>query len=165
MSKLVDFLEQKGPDHKGRMISDIWGFEHFYLESIHDFIQWIFPLNVASNSKRSSPILTEADCEHIRQSEVAQRSLLKSFEIMLDFWNLKQQDNQIVPKQLFDPMNLRHFWIRRTNHNQLRMTRVIKSLAMLGRVDLARQFQQGILEIAKDTAINPETVEIWKKAI
>lgn len=165
MSQLTDFLEKKGGDHKGRYITDIWDFDYFNLENNHDFIQWIFPLNRPSSSKRNSPILSLDEIDYLRKSEVAQESLRKSFSVMLDFWGLVDLGNKIVAHENLSPMNFNHFWIRRGNHNQLRMTRVMTSLAMLGQANLAKKLQQGILEIAKTKAINSETIQHWQRAL
>ncbi|KAE9541965.1 hypothetical protein HT665_02600 [Ursidibacter maritimus] len=165
MSQILDFLEQKGTDHKGRTIQDIWAFDIFNLENNHDFIQWIFPLDTPTKSNRFAPILTESDCGQIKKSEIAQYSLQKSLDVMLSFWGLKLENGRVIVAEELDRNRINHFWIRRTNHNQLRITRTIKSLAMLGQLELARQLQQGILEIAKNYAIHPETIEFWQSAL
>ena len=165
MSQIVDFLEGKGADNQGRYLSDIWSFPMLLLEGTHDFIQWMFPLDVPSHSNRLAPLLTQQDCLEIQQSEIAQQNLMKSLHCMCQFWGIDIKDNQFVAQQGLDRMNFNHFWLRRTNHNQLRMTRVIKSLAMLGLPELAKQFQQGILNIAKDYNINQETLAMWKTAL
>ncbi|MGX2955532.1 opioid growth factor receptor-related protein [Ursidibacter arcticus] len=165
MSQILDFLEHKGTDHKGRMLQDIWAFDIFNLENNHDFIQWIFPLDTPTKSNRFAPILTGIDCEQIKRSEIAQHSLQKSLDVMLSFWGLKLENEQVIVAEDLDPKKINHFWIRRTNHNQLRITRAIRSLAMLGQLELARQLQQGILEIAKNYAIHSETIEFWRSSL
>ena len=165
MSQIVDFLEGKGTDNKGRYLSDIWVLPILLLEGTHNFIQWIFPLNQPSHSNRFAPILTEQDCIAIRNSEVAQANLLKSLHCMCQFWGIEIKGNQFVAQEGLDRMKINHFWLRRSNHNQLRMTRVIKSLAMLGQPELAKGFQQGILTIAKDYNINEETLKMWETAL
>ncbi|MDG6449443.1 opioid growth factor receptor-related protein [Glaesserella parasuis] len=165
MSQILDFLEQKGTDHKGRTIQDIWAFDIFNLEHNHDFIQWIFPLDTPTSSNRFAPILSELDLEQIKKSQIAQYSLQKSLEVMLSFWGLKLENKRVIMAEQLNPNKINHFWIRSKNHNQLRITRVIKSLAILGQLELARQLQQGILEIAKNYAINPETIEFWRSAL
>ena len=46
----LDFLSNGGPDFKGRTLELIWSFTDQQIESTHDFIQIIFPLNKASES-------------------------------------------------------------------------------------------------------------------
>lgn len=64
MSQLTDFLEGKAPDHKGRLLSDLWQLDHFNLEYLHDYIQWLFPMDSVSRSNKHAPVLTLTDREY-----------------------------------------------------------------------------------------------------
>ena len=45
-----DFLTHKGKDFKGRNLKDIWSFSDIEIETNHDFIQIVFPLNKPSQA-------------------------------------------------------------------------------------------------------------------
>ena len=44
------FLLNAEEDFKGRFISDIWKYSDYEIESHHDFIQLLFPLNKPSRA-------------------------------------------------------------------------------------------------------------------
>ena len=46
------------------------------IEQHHDFIQWLFPLNVPSGANRRAPVLSAEDVAEIHASGLAQKSAL-----------------------------------------------------------------------------------------
>lgn len=165
MSYIVEFLEGKNKDPYGRYLSDIWQFNSFYLEHIHNYIQWIFPSNEPCLEFRVKiPILTEQDFEKIQKSELAQQNLLRSFEMMLHFWGLKYENGKIIAQ---DDLSVeKHIWLKSSDHNQLRITRVIKSLSLLGQKELAKLFQQAVISIGREKGkIEEKTFIYWQQAI
>ena len=47
---LIDFFADNGADNRGRVLLQIVGQSDEWLESTHDFIQWLFPLSEASGA-------------------------------------------------------------------------------------------------------------------
>ncbi|MGK7944758.1 MAG: opioid growth factor receptor-related protein, partial [Microcystaceae cyanobacterium] len=47
-SNLINFYLGNTVDHRGRKIEDIWQWNDHQLESVHDYIQWLFPLKEKS---------------------------------------------------------------------------------------------------------------------
>ena len=45
---VVAFYRLEAPDARGRMLHDIWRWDSARLETVHDYIQWLFPLDVPS---------------------------------------------------------------------------------------------------------------------
>ena len=120
--QVCDFLEG-GPDFKSRSIQDILAKDDDWLESTHDYIQWLFPLDVKSLSNRNAPVLMIDDILRISESELAQKHIQASVRRMKEFWVTND------------------FWIQRYNHNHLRITRVIKSLRLLSGSVAAEEFK------------------------
>jgi hypothetical protein len=56
-SHLLAFYRGHQPDHRGRMLAEILRKDDVWLESTHDFIQWLFPLPEASGASPSAPRL------------------------------------------------------------------------------------------------------------
>ena len=75
---LSAFLEGKMPDTNGRMLEVIFNFSDQEIESRHDYIQWVFPLDEKSHSNFVAPVLEEFEIEEIRSSEIAQQNLIKA---------------------------------------------------------------------------------------
>ena len=144
-SRLVAFLEGSGTDSQGRRLSDVWQFDDDEIDHTHDFIQWMFPLREASGSNLSAPTLLESAIEAIQSSMRCRQNLEKSSSWVFFFFERT--------KEIF----------QHTNHNHLRVTRIIKSLRLLHSDQLADQFKQAVLAMIEDRAasINPVAVEFW----
>ncbi len=113
MSKLTDFLQGVGPDAAGRMIDEVLRLPPADLERFHDFIQWLFPLPEPSAAVPGSPVLSIDDIALIHRSEPAQRNLAEASALMSGFY--AETDH----------------WLRETDHNHLRITRIVRSLRVL----------------------------------
>ena len=70
-----DFLKGNQPDAYKRYLKDIWMMSDDQIENKHNFIQWIFPLNVKSSAVPSSPMLTKKEIISIKNSEIAQKNI------------------------------------------------------------------------------------------
>jgi hypothetical protein len=127
MSAIVDFLEGRGPDGAGRMIEAVLAFGPAALERHHDFIQWLFPLPEPSRAVAGSPVLGAQDIRIIRRSAAAQQHLAQAQVLMSRFY-LEGSD-----------------WLRMTDHNHLRITRIIRSLRLLVGDAAAEAFRETIL--------------------
>lgn len=52
---LKQFLENDAPDHRGRKLSQIWQFTDAEMETCHDYMQWVFPLDQESGAVPNAP--------------------------------------------------------------------------------------------------------------
>jgi len=62
-----NFLKGNKPDVYKGYLKDIWMMSDDQIENKHNFIQWIFPLNVKSNAVPSSPILTKKEIRNCKK--------------------------------------------------------------------------------------------------
>ena len=147
-SRLVAFLEGSGTDTGSRRLSDIWQFDDDEIDYTHDFIQWMFPLREASGANFNAPTLAASDVETIQSSMQCRQNLEKSATWILAFLERTEEIFQY------------------TNHNHLRVTRIIKSLRLLHSDQQAEQFKQAVLAMiqAREARINPITVAFWLEA-
>lgn len=142
---LRKFLENNEPDHLGRKLSQIWQFTDEEMETCHDYIQWVFPLDQESGSVPNAPVLTVEDIDDIKSSAVAISNLKQSADWFYQFLCRNDQ------------------WLCAANHNHLRITRLIKSLRMLVGDDFADAMRTKILQMAEASgaSINALTWEYW----
>jgi hypothetical protein len=56
-NSIAQFLEGVGTNSRGRHIDEIFRQDNFFWERTHGFIQWLFPLNVESQTVSTSPVL------------------------------------------------------------------------------------------------------------
>ena len=144
-SQLVAFLEGSGTDSRSRRLVELLQFDDDEIEYTHDFIQWMFPLREASGSNLSAPTLLVSEVEVIRSSAECQQNLETSASWILSFFKRTEAVTQF------------------TNHNHLRVTRIIKSLRLLDSDQIADQFKQDVLAMIQErqARINPVTVSFW----
>jgi hypothetical protein len=146
---LLGFLEGTGTDHRGRRIDDILAFSDPELETVHDFIQWLFPLPEASAFNAFAPILAADDIAAVRESPLAKQNLDRAAERMLRFYR-----------------NSDH-WLSPVDHNHLRITRILRSLGLLVNRARAEQFLSAI-EARVDAAGSPvssRSRDYWRRAV
>src|SRR5581483_7741036 len=93
MSRLLDFYRGKGTDTEGRFVKDIWTWGDDELETVHNFIQWLFPLPEPSGFNPDAPLITEDDIATFKSDKLLQANVRKSFERMLAFFGLEMDKN------------------------------------------------------------------------
>ena len=88
-NKILAFYLGQQPDSQGRAIEDIWSWDYQKLESVHNYIQWLFPLREKSRFYSSAPTLNDEVIQAFRTSEELRNRLVHSFTVMLAFtgWN------------------------------------------------------------------------------
>ena len=168
-TRLLDFYEERGADHRGRMLSDIHRFPVGMLEHEHDFIQWLFPLRTASPVNPNAPTVTERDIARFRSDDALRAALQRSFELMADFYGLRMSasDGVITVRrgETFDQRA--ENWLTPGNHNFLRITRILRSLTILGQEDLASAFLECLTTVFADYGgiIGARTWRFWNAAL
>ncbi len=145
MSAIVDFLEARGPDGAGRMIASVLAFGPRDLERHHDFIQWLFPLPEPSRAVPGSPVLDGEDVTRLRNSPAAQENLAHAASRMSRFYREGSD------------------WLRMTDHNHLRISRIIRSLRLLAGDAAANAFRATILQRVEEAGVpvSKSSVAYW----
>ncbi|HIP36680.1 MAG TPA: hypothetical protein EYG85_07480, partial [Crocinitomix sp.] len=141
-------------------------FDYHKLEYTHDFIQWLFPTNEISRFNPSAPVVSNQIAEQFQTSEIAKKNLHKSFCLMLDFYGLEIEENGQI--KIGDKFNKRsQNWISLANHNYLRITRILKSLKLLGLEKQAIEFQRILSEIYElyPHKIGKKTLSFWSNPL
>lgn len=154
------------PDNLGRTWDEILAQDDEWLEYRHDFIQWLFPLVAPSGANLAAPLLSRADIDAFRNEPVLRRKLLLSLDRMLRFYGLKRTGNGIVK----DPgwSKRKQNWFVRPTHNNLRITRMLKSLMVLGCEREARQFHDALTQLVRqeeDSGVGAEALEYWEAVL
>lgn len=161
--RLIEFYCGEGRDHKGRCLEDIWALSPFWLEHTHDYIQWLFPIPEAGRFNAFAPLLTPTVQAAFERSDVMRQHQQRSLEVMLDFFGPARDGSYIVAQPTLAIQT--HIWLKAGGHNHLRITRMIRSLALCHQPDLARTFQQAVIEIGTQQGVVSETsVQYWREA-
>ena len=162
----VSFYLLESSDDHDRLLRDIWKYKRQVIESSHNIIQRVFPLNVESQHDRKAPILSDQDIETFKNNKDIQANIIKSLSWFLWSLGLKLSEDGTVVKES-DFWLIKRSWLRLRNHNFLRITRVLTFLCLVGMEDQAMSFYNCLVEIYKESkfAIGETTMQYWKDAI
>ena len=142
---IVLFLEGKIKDYEGRFLREILAFNDLEIENTHNFIQWVFPLNEASKSLPGAPILFEEEIDDIRKSNLAKQNLIKSKDWFISF------------------LGRVNTWETENNHNQKRVSRMIKSIRLLHSSKEADNCLSDVINLAKNRHLmSKNIINFWK---
>ncbi len=155
---------QGGQDDAGRTLEEILSWPDAELEAVHDFIQWLFPLPERSGAHPFAPVLDETTIAAFRQSEDLRERLRQSYLRMLRFYGLEFQAGTVKLAPTFSTRSSN--WLRPNNHNHLRLTRMLRSLHLLGLQPESTALFHALSEIYRQNpdSITPRTFQFWKNA-
>lgn len=167
MDPIIDFYSG-GRDAAGRTLSEILSWSDERLEAVHDYIQWLFPTREPSGVNPLAPLVTDATAAAFAADAVLRDRLRLALDRMLVFYGLRRKGPRIEIDPSGFPLRSR-VWLRPGNHNHLRLTRLLHSLAVLGLRDDALALRRCLLD---DVCAGPDggnvskrTAEFWRAAV
>ncbi|MGA3103577.1 MAG: opioid growth factor receptor-related protein [Terriglobales bacterium] len=142
------------------------------LETVHDFVQWLFPLPERSGFNVTAPILTPESIEEFWMRPELLENLRVSFVHMLNFYGFEVRlGERITVTRAANFAVKAAGWLSPSNHNHLRITRILRSLSVLGLDAEAVAFFDCLREIygeeqsKAEPAISEETMRYWEKSV
>jgi len=166
---IISFYRGERPDSSGRYVEDIWVFSYEQLETVHDFIQWLFPLPVRSAYNPDAPLLTQKTISAFLGNESLRGKLIRSLELMLVFYGfelVRDAHGSLLILRSAEFAKRSRQWLSPNNHNHLRLSRIMESARLLG----LEQYSRGLIVILEGIAheypncVTARTVEFWKRA-
>lgn len=163
---ILAFYQHQAPDDRDRTLNDIRSFDVQQLERVHDYIQWLFPLPEKSGANPGAPTLTPEAISAFRSDPALRRELQNSFAAMLGFYGFRLAHGTPRIERAPDGGQRLGDWFRPGNHNFLRLTRIMRSLAVLG----LREYAESLLaQLEQLYAEHPEivgdlTISHWRRA-
>lgn len=156
----LDFYLGKRPSLPDNLyINDfhtLWRGNYDTLESVHSYIQWLFPLQEPGVNPEAST-LTKQEIEEFRQNDTARKHLLESYKLMLDFYGMELCDEKSGKVKRASNWKNRFSNLNRRTHNNLRITRILKCLGTLGFADYQAPLVHFFLE---ETLVNRELPQV-----
>lgn len=126
------------PGPRNSTLNTILAWPDAALEYHHDYIQTLFPLPEPSPIT-SAPLVTPTILHAFRSSAPLRAQLLRALARLLAFYGLRATEItnpvtgggvRVVRAANWD--QAKRGWVTRFNHNHLRMTRILRSLRVLG---------------------------------
>ena len=161
-------------DSHGRTLQYILSMTDSWLEGCHNYIQWLFPLPEASAFGSKAPVLSPTTFHAFRARLDLRTAMRHSLKRMCLFYGFDfhrdplEADSypQITRRQDGSFEASSKYWLMSQNHNHLRMTRIIRSLRILGLEDEARVFFNAIQDVHREKDMfSPQSVEFWGRAM
>jgi hypothetical protein len=154
--RLVSFYAGVAPNDSGWYLHDIHIWPDERLERTHDYIQWLFPLRERSGFNMTAPTLDDAaSAEFLARAELREK-LRTSFVRMLLFYGFTPKDGPPLRVVRASSCGERaEVWLSWMNHNHLRITRILKSLKLLGLGEEAEAFFGCLRELYKEEEARP----------
>ena len=166
MSRITEFYNSSGVDHKGRTLTSILAMDDDWLEVVHDYIQWIFPLEERSKAVPNSPVMRQDDINAFKGSFSMKANMAMALQRMLIFYGFECSKDGLELVKMHDFQVKSSRWLTNGNHNYLRLTRIMKSLALVGLSRSAQMLQKALLTIADEfpSVVSPATRSFWADA-
>lgn len=171
----------KAQDAEGRTLDETLEFSNEQLEYYHDYIQYLFPLPERSPVNPSAPTITKDVREAFLTRQHLRKQLGRSLERMANFYGLeastsdsisasdKDSDGTTNPTLNFKPAPefetlSKQSWRKRFDHNHLRITRIIRSLRVLGLEVEAQAFRKALVENDDPQKVSERSRMFWARA-
>jgi hypothetical protein len=157
-----------GRDAAGRTLGEILAWDDERLEAVHDYIQWLFPTRQPSGVNPFAPLVTDATERAFAGDARLRERLRQALDRMLAFYGLRRRDARIEIDEAHFPLRART-WLHSGNHNHLRLTRIMDSLASLALRDDALALQRCLLEDVGNGPgaghVSARTMEFWRRSV
>jgi hypothetical protein len=160
-----------GTDDRGRTRDEMHAWPDDRLEAVHDYIQWMFPTVQASAVNPSAPLVRQVTIDAFDRDPALRDRLRRSLDRMLDFYGLRRVDAGGGVRIEIDESRFAARaanWLHPGNHNHLRLTRIMESLATLGLPEEARALRRclvaDVYEGPGRGRVTPQTYRYWLAA-
>jgi len=163
---LVRFFDPstQAKDSHGRTLSSILSWPDSALESSHDYIQILFPLPEPS-AFASAPKIDKTVYDSFHSRSDLRASLGAAFSRILYFYGLHLDSSTLeVTRASTWTTNSRN-WVTRYDHNHLRISRILRSLRVLGLPDQAKAFHTFLstdLDVVR--VVSSKSQMYWRRA-
>ncbi|EMF10413.1 uncharacterized protein SEPMUDRAFT_49639 [Sphaerulina musiva SO2202] len=163
---VVRFYSSGARDDEGRDLDDILKSSDEALEQCHDYIQLIFPLPERSPYNPGAPILSKEIRDAFLGNEHLRKQLSRAFARMASFYAFDVSgdplDPALKPKDCFHRLSAQT-WRTRMDHNHLRITRIIRSMRILGLENAASNFYSALVA-NENGVVAKSSLMYWNRA-
>ncbi|XP_066528863.1 opioid growth factor receptor-like isoform X1 [Hoplias malabaricus] len=131
---LLFYLNKKGSEPDNVYIEEFhkkWFGDYKRLERMYIYIQWLFPIQ-EKGINYDSYVLSSKEIMSFRKSEIMKKNLIKSYELMLDFYGIKLINENTGEVCRAENWKERFENLNRNCQNCFGITRILKCLGILG---------------------------------
>ena len=148
------------------MLAEIVAQDDDWLEITHDYIQWLFPLTEHSRVTPGAPTMLPDDIRVFKEDDLLQGHMLIAFKRMLRFYGLESTGTEIAKGYNWEQRKTN--WFTEPTHNNVRITRILKSLALSGLEREAVRLQvalESLCNTEPGCGVPEESRVFWRRAV
>lgn len=162
--QIVNFYHGFIPNDKGWTLCDILDLTDEQLESVHDYIQWMFPTFEASQFNLDAPVFTADSAIEFVKSGVIMDNAQRAFYRILEFYGMVYHG--VTNKEVVTRYDFSNNWVTSGNHNFLRLTRILKFLNIVGMHNEADALFAALCGVyaAQPEVVGKRTLKFWIEA-
>lgn len=172
-SPIIRFYDPtlQAPDSEGRTLNSILAWDDRKLEQCHNYIQWLFPLPERSSMSYSAPVISRSTFHAFRTRSELRDRMRDSLKRICRFYGFDFQASNEFEGVRIDSLQDRDLlratnWVSGFTHNHLRITRIIRSLRVLGLEAEARDFFRAVKNVYDTTGrIGARSLMYWTRAM
>jgi hypothetical protein len=166
MSAIVDFYRDGQPRPDGLTLSTIMSWTDQEMERTRGVYGWLFPLDREDPDEPRAPVLAEADVALYTSDPELRNALLKSLIRALALLGLKISPTRGRIERARD-FDARSGWLYPRNINYVHITRMLRSLNLLGLEEEAGWLFQALTEIhaTHGRYIGEAPMRFWRGAM
>lgn len=152
------------PNTDNKTLLQMWNFSFAEKEWNHEYIQWMFPIDVKSTFNDKAPVCTVEEFLQLRQNPKIVQNIRTSFASILEFYGLQYHEgtHEVVQGKDFEERS--KAWRTQFDHNHLRITRILRCLSLFGLNNEALAFNQYLQTFKDKNIINEESFTYWENA-
>lgn len=141
-------------------LEDLWALPPSMIGVQYFYIEWLFPVDHASKWNRTVPTLHGDDLLFFQSNPEIQQKFLTSFDKIMHYFGIERVGNQVFAN---DTLKTRDYWLKEVGHQEKKISRIMRSLAWCGQLELAKSLQALALElIVQKGHLKPNTLYIWQ---
>lgn len=141
-------------------LEDLWVLPPSIISVQYFYLEWLFPVDHASKWNRTVPTLHGDELLFFQTNPDIQQKFLTSFDKIIGYFEIERQGNQLFAT---DTLKARDYWLKPIGHQEKKISRIIRSLAWCGQLDLAKNLQSLALRlIVQKGYLKPDTLHIWR---
>ena len=165
---VLAFFENKATSLQVTTAEDVLKFNSTQLEEDHRFIQWAFPTDQRSRYAPDAPVLNGNEVVSLRRNAAVASGLKAVFDKMLAFYGLNNEGETLC---VGNGQEFRvRCWLKPDSHHMLRMTRMLRSLTLLGKPNDAAKLAHFLVEAVNslplaDRAVWSPILHHWEQAL
>jgi hypothetical protein len=142
-----NYLGYGGKDHRQRTLAQALTWDDEALERTHDYVQWWFPLTDPSSFNSHAPVASRAEFQELAEDERVRAGVELAMHRMLRFYGLRLEAAGAIQRAAEWDRRSQN-WAFGETHNDLRITRILKSLCLLGH----RAHAEALLGVLEEVA-------------